>query len=619
MHMIGLDRPGKKVHLLGNEAIARGAIEARVNVATAYPGTPSTEIMETIASVAKEFGIYAEWSTNEKVAFEVAAGAAISGLRSMTSMKHAGLNWVSDPLSVVNLSGVNGGLLIVTADDPNCHSSANEQDNRFYGMFAEIPVLEPSDPQEAKDMTKASFELSEKIKLPIILRSVTRVSHVRGDVILGEISKSKREAISEIEPQRFWISAQFALRHHIQRHKNWGNVEKIVEDLPFNKLEMKGDERLCVITSGSAHNYVKEALCKLNARKNVAVLKIGTVYPIPKTLVKKALKVETVLIVEEGEPFLELQVRALTADLEFHSKVLGKTSGTIPIGGELTTEPVLEALSRLLNRTYVREKRKNEEYTRIILPRTLTFCPACPHSATLYALKKTLRRIKKQGTVICGDIGCYALSVLPPYELGNVKYSMGASIAVAAGLSRVLKEKIIALIGDSTFFHAGIPALINGVYNNYDFVIIVLDNMVTGMTGGQPHPGVGITATGNKTKRLLIENVAKACGVDFVKVIDSYDVEKLSETIEKAMKFDGLALIVSRRLCALEARRGKSMTPFYVDLKNCINCGICMSQFVCPAISKYKDEVVIDESLCIGCGVCAKVCPKGAILPIDRS
>ena len=615
--------PTSKAVLSGNEAIARGALEAGVGVATAYPGTPSTEILETLASVAAEHKIHAEWSTNEKVAFEVATAAALCGLRAIVSMKHPGVNWIADPLMAVNLSGVRGGLVIVACDDPGCHSSANEQDSRFYALFSETIVLEPSDPQEAKDMTKKAFEISERIELPVFIRSVTRVSHSKGDVILNELpSGKKKDAVFLKDPARFWISGKKGLDRHSWLHRQQVKIREIADSLPFSRIERSTNGRngLCVAASGMGYSYVKEALRLTGYKNTVSILKIGSPYPLPYKLAKEALLTyKKILVIEEGEPFLELNLKVLSAENKSKATILGKSSGHVEQCGELNTEAVIRTLSQLMGRKPKQEMStdaKIREKAAAMLPdRIMTFCSGCPHRSTLYALRQVINRKTRGKAIVVGDVGCYALSIMPPFQIGDVKYSMGASIGVASGLSHVLKNPIIALIGDSTFFHAGIPALINASYNGSTVTVIVLDNKTTGMTGGQPHPGVGVTATGERTKQILIEDVARSCGADYVEVADSYDVRGLEKIIWKGIEHKGVSVIISRGPCVLRPNAGdnSNLKTLRVNKNKCGGCFLCMTQFGCPAIKKCGDEVMIDDVSCSRCGACIVVCPKNAI------
>jgi len=618
-----LGKAGRKVLMMGNEAIARGAIEAGVKVATAYPGTPSTEIIETLAKVAKNLDMHVEWAVNEKVALEIALGAAFSGVRALVAMKAPGLNVAMDTLMSAAYSGVNGGLVIVVADDPGPHTTQTEQDNRFISKITLLPMLEPSDPQEAKDIVKEAFKISEKLQLPVIVRTTTRVNHTSADVILGEIEVVKREPWFSKEPMRY-IRASMAW--NLARHK-WLNqqmekAKEIMENLPFNKLEMKGDEKVGVIVSGVSYNYLKEVIKKYCV-ENVAVLKISAINPLPEKLIKKLLsKVDKVLVLEELEPYLEFHIKSLIPEIGRNIEVLGKFNGITPREGEFSPEIVRSALEKLLNiklgNPLGDSKEKVLEEIKSILPRRAPpMCPGCPHRATYLALKKAIKRLglKLEEVSVFGDIGCYALSLQPPLEAIWTEHCMGASIGMAAGLYFAgSRQKAVATIGDSTFFHMGIQPLIDAVQHNANITVIVLDNGTIAMTGHQPHPGSGETATGEKVKPILIEDIAKAVGVKFVKVVDPYDLKETTDVLVEALKFEGVSVVVARRLCAiLAARRKLTGPPCYVDPDTCTGCRTCILQLGCPSLVWEGEKTVIDADTCTGCGVCIQVCPYNAI------
>ena len=618
-----LGEAGKKALMMGNEAIARGAIEAGIKVATAYPGTPSTEIVETLAEVAKNLGIHVEWAVNEKVALEIALGAAFSGVRALVAMKAPGLNVAMDALMSAAYSGVNGGLVIVVADDPGPHTTQTEQDNRFMSKITLLPMLEPSDPQEAKDIVKEAFKISEKLQLPVIVRTTTRVNHTSADVILGEIEVVKKEPWFYKEPMRY-IRASMAW--NLARHK-WLNqqmekAKEIMENLPFNKLEMKGDEKVGVIVSGVPYNYLKEVIKKYVV-KNVAVLKISAINPLPEKLIKKLLsKVDKVLVLEELEPYLEFHVKSLISEIGRNIEVLGKFNGITPREGEFSPEVVRSALEKLLNiklgKRFRDMREKVLEEIKSVLPRRAPpMCPGCPHRATYIALKKAIKRLglKLEEVSVFGDIGCYALSLQPPLEAIWTEHCMGASIGMAAGLYFAgSRQKAVATIGDSTFFHMGIQPLIDAMQHNANITVIVLDNGTIAMTGHQPHPGSGEIATGEKVKPILIEDIAKAIGVKFVKVVDPYDLKETTDVLVEALKFEGVSVVVARRLCAILAvRRKLTGPPCYVDPDTCTGCRTCILQLGCPSLVWEGEKTVIDTDTCTGCGVCIQVCPYNAI------
>ncbi len=622
--IVALDKPGKRVLLMGNEAIARGAIEAGIHYATSYPGTPSSEIMGTLCKVAKELEFHAEWSTNEKVAFEGAAAASFAGLRAITSMKNVGLNWASDMLLTINLSGSNGGLVIISADDPGGHSSTNEQDNRVYGKFAEVPTMEPSSQQEAKDMVKFAFELSELVKLPVLIRGTTRLTHSRGDVVLGEIEKIRRKPKFEGPFSSFPSSPG---KHNVL-HEKVEKAKEILEKSEFNTYEGNGDEEFIIITSGTGYSYTKEVFATLGLEK-VGILKLGTLFPLPEDLIKKHLShAKKVLFVEEVDPYLEDDIRSIAVDLEkdkIPDKFYGKKTGHIPSVHELTPDIILNAIAKIEGIEY---QARDPEYVsktkkglQIVPPRTLTLCPGCPHRASFYAVKMAIR--KNKSGFCTGDIGCYTLGVLPPFKINSTVHCMGAGVGLGVGFGQIEDLEngpVIAFAGDGTFYHACVPAIINAVYNQSPAKIMVLDNMITAMTGLQPHPGTGKTAVGDLTTEIKIEDICKGVGVKDIRIIDPFNVKEAIKVIYDAMNTPELTVIISRHMCTLEETklkkmRGERFKEFQVDLDKCTGCKICTEQFSCPALVWLEDEekVKIDDILCVGCAVCADVCPYRAI------
>ncbi|AMQ18274.1 indolepyruvate ferredoxin oxidoreductase subunit alpha [Thermococcus peptonophilus] len=635
------DKPGEKVLLLGNHAIARGALEANIAVYAAYPGTPSSELTDTMAAVAKKAGVYMEYSTNEKVAFETALAAAWSGLRAMTAMKHVGLNVAADSfLSSVGM-GVEGGFVIMVADDPSMWSSQNEQDTRVYAKFANVPVLEPSSPHEAKEMTKYAFELSEKFKHFVILRTTTRSSHARGDVVLGELPEEIKTGKRKFgkfkkDPTRFVDIPAHARKFHPQILEK---IEKIREELnncPFNWIEGKEDAKVGIIAPGLSYAYVKEALAWLGV-DNVKVLKLGTPFPVPYGLLEKFFDgLEKVLIVEELEPVVEEQVKTWAYDKGLRIPIHGKD--LVPRVYEMTTRRAVEAIAKFLGLetpiNFAEIDEKYEKVSQIVPPRPPSLCPACPHRNTFFAIRKAAG----PKAIYPSDIGCYTLGVLPPLRTVDTTVAMGASIGIGHGLSIAMngslaeekhkggKEKqiIVATIGDSTFYHTGLPALANAIYNRSNVLIVVLDNEVTAMTGDQPNPGTGQTPHG-PGKRILIEEVARAMGADFVEVVDPYDIKATYETIKKALKVDGVSVVVSRQPCALYRigqmrRRGEKWPIYHVIEDKCTGCKICINAYGCPAIywDAEKKKAKIDPTMCWGCGGCAQVCPFDAFEPMKE-
>jgi len=569
--------------LSGNEAIARGAYESGVGVASAYPGTPSTEILETVA---REYpDIYAEWSPNEKVALEVGIGAAFAGARALVAMKHVGVNVAADPLFTLSYTGVRGGLVLISADDPGMHSSQNEQDNRNYAKFAKIPLLEPSDSNEAKEFVKEAFHISEQYDTPVMVRITTRIAHSESIVELGE-----REDIGEPkgfvrDVQKFVMIPAYARKRHAVVEERLEKLKALSEESHLQKAEIL-DDKIGIVTSGVVYQYVKEAM------PNASILKLGMTNPIPEKLIRDfASKVKELYIVEELDPYLESQIREMGLEV----KGIGKRLG------ELSPDVVSEFFSG---------KVVPDTLPDIDLPaRPPAMCAGCPHRSVFYMLKK-----KKM--TVAGDIGCYTLSVLPPLEIMDTCVCMGASITVAMGIEKATgrSDNVVAVIGDSTFVHSGITGLIDMVYNKSKGTVIILDNATTAMTGRQDHPATGKTLMGEDTTRLSFFELAKTLGIEYVRNVDPYDLKELESVIDEATKLDKLAVIITNRPCVL-LRRDTDKKLAVVDEDVCIACGLCL-RMGCPAMSRVSADnkkVKIDPALCSGCMVCTEVCRSKAI------
>ncbi|MGQ9566147.1 MAG: indolepyruvate ferredoxin oxidoreductase subunit alpha [Candidatus Bathyarchaeales archaeon] len=610
------DTVGKRVLLLGNEAIARGILETSIGVMTTYPGTPASEIADSIALVAKEAGVYMEYSTNEIVALETAAGAAICKVRALTAMKHVGLNVAADALMTLAYTGVHAGLVIVTADDPECYSSQNEQDNRYYALLSNLPLLEPSDAQEAKDMVHEAIGISEKLELPCLIRTTTRVAHTRTPVTLGKIQKPVVKGEFIKNPKRFVMIPANARTQHLALLEKMEKAKIISEESPLNKITHSGTE-IGIITSGGVYNYTLEAVNLLNL--DAEILKLGMTHPLPKRKIINFLEAHPkVVIIEELEPYLENQIKAIAHASASNTRIYGKNdTAYFPCHGELSTRLVVEGLAKILDKklsiNFTEIDRKYQQANKILLPRPPLLCPGCPHRASFYVIKT----VTANKAICLTDIGCYALGVQPPLLVGDVLICMGASIGVAGGVSKVTGLGTVAIVGDSTFFHAAIPGLINAVYNNHKVTLIVLDNLTTAMTGHQPHPGIGKTGMGVQTVKVLIEDVAKGCGVKYVKVIDPFEVKDAMRIVKDALKHEGPSVIVFRSPCTLlvlseKRRKGIRVAPCRVTGK-CTNCMACIKLLGCPAFEVKEGKVSIDKNLCTGCMLCVAVCPYQAI------
>jgi TPP-dependent indolepyruvate ferredoxin oxidoreductase alpha subunit len=721
---IALDKPRSFVLLNGDEAVARGAVEAGIKVAASYPGTPSTEILEAIAEVAKNFGIYAEWSVNEIVATEVAAGASMAGFRSIVSMKHVGLNVAADAAMTLAYTGVDGGMVIAVCDDPAMHSSQNEQDTRFFSLHSTLPLLDAASPQEALDMTREAFLISEKLQLPVIVRLTTRVAHGKARVMLREIQKITRKAEFDKNGARWVMVPSNAIRQHRDLQRKLAEAKKLVIRSNFNFIEDNGRE-VGIIGSGVGYYYARSIL----DTSRFSWLKLGFVHPFPADLVKRfASKVKKIIVIEELRPYIEENMQRLGVE------VLGKEQLGLDEVGEFTPDVVRAAFVRL----GVCDEPEEQE-TLELPPRPPALCPGCPHRAFYYALNMVSRFVscdplKCTGCVVCeyacsmekeqvfnplksrirairldplsnaaiacrackeapcvtacpekalmqsgetgvvmvdedkcngcgwcieaceygaitlhpntqkvivcdvcngepaciqfcpegalnlsgkttdkivtGDIGCYTLGVLPPLNTVQTCLCMGAGVSQAAGMFHAgVKDKLFAVIGDSTFFHAGMPGLLNIVYNKANVCVIILDNHVVAMTGHQPTPGSGKTAMGTDAKIIDLRNVARGLGIDKVEVVDPYDVKGTTNVIREIFDYQGPSVIISERPCPLKIARG----PAREVLKECNACGECVKVFGCPAISLTEERAEIDPTLCWGCGVCEQVCPLDAI------
>ena len=612
------DAPGRSMFMLGNEAIARGAIEAGVQVYAAYPGTPSSEISETLINLSKELNFYAEWSVNEKVAFEVAFGASMTGIKAMASMKHVGLNVAHDPLMSATYMGAIGGMVVVDADDPGQWSSQNEQDNRFIAEQAYMPILEPSSPQEAKDMMAAAFELSEKYGQLIMLRTVTRLSHARGDVKLGPINKEKKPA--QFKPnERLHCMPAWSRKNRGLMIERMDKMRADFDNLDYNQLALVKGAKLGIITSGIAYSYAIEALRWLGLTDKVSVLKIGTPHPLPQNKVRQLLSaVPEVLVIEELEPFVENHVKVIAQEAAMTLKIHGKDA--VPLRGELSTRKAVEAIARVtgtkLPVDFSALDKLMEEVTPILPSRPPTLCAGCPHRSSLHAINVAVRKVKKDlgERVLVGDIGCYSLGIYPPLFSMDTSICMGGGFGLADGIAVIHKGPVVGHLGDSTFYHSGIPSMINAVFNQTKVTLVVLDNSATSMTGFQPNPG----APGNNAVGIRPEDIARACGVKFVEVVNCFDLKRTTSVLEKAIRFAGPAVVVSRGLCVILAQRdrkqkGEKAIPYIIDLESCTNCKLCVNSLGCPALIIENDQVVIDTAQCDGCGLCAQVCPTKSI------
>jgi TPP-dependent indolepyruvate ferredoxin oxidoreductase alpha subunit len=718
------DQPLTYVLLNGDEAVARGAIEAGVRVAASYPGTPATEILETLAQSSKDLGIYAEWSINEIVALEVAAGASMAGVRSIVSMKHVGLNVAADAAMTLAYTGVEGGMVIAVCDDPGMHSSQNEQDTRYFAVHSNLPLLDAGNPQEALEMTRNAFGISERLKLPIILRLTTRVAHGKARVRIEDINKSQRSVEFDKKSSKWVMVPSNAIKQHRILQSKLREAAEIAEASRFNIVEDNGKE-IGIVGSGVAYYYARSIL----ATKKFSWLKLGFVYPFPTEVVKQfAARVKKIIVLEELRPYIEDNFKCVK------KRLMGKDELGLDEVGEFTPDDLREALAKLK----ICKKAEKHEIP-VLPPRPPVLCPGCPHRAFYYALntvrqfvncnpekcvgcdiceyicslekertfnpvksriravrldplsvlavtcrackdapcvvvcpRDALKQSAENGTIkvdndkcdgcgwciqtcqygaitihpenkkaivcdtcegdpkciqwcpenalsfdgdtkdkiVTGDIGCYTLGFMHPVNTVQTCLCMGAGISQAAGMIHAgVNEKVFSVIGDSTFFHAGMPGLLNIAYNKANVCVVILDNHVVAMTGHQPTPGSGKNLLGEQTKVIMLEDVAKSLGIEKVQVVDPYDVRGTTKTLREILDYQGPSVIIARRPCPLSIERGEAREV----LEECNSCGICVEAFGCPAISMSSDRAEIDPTLCYGCGVCETICPSKAI------
>ena len=604
-------------YMLGNVAIARGIVEGGGQVISGYPGTPSSEIIGTLAGM-KERDFYVEWSVNEKVALEVAAGAAMTGVRSVVTMKHVGLNVAADPLLTLAYTGIKGSMVIIVADDPSCHSSQNEQDTRRYSQFSLIPCLDPSTPQEAKDMIPFAFEFSNKVQMPVIFRPTTRISHGKSDVELGPVNESRPAAEFVKELERWVMVPKNARVQHVHLLELQKTMQEELENSPWNTLEINEGAKVGVIASGIASVYAKEAIIKQGV--NASFLKIGT-YPVPENKIRTLMEdTERIIIFEETEPVVEEQVRMIAQETGSTVKIIGKLQGPVPRVYELNTDICSEVLAEVLGleRPDVpAEVAEDFDYNacRIDLPmRPPVMCPGCSHRASFHVMKK----VYGKDAIFPSDIGCYTLGI----QSGTVDTTlcMGGSITVASGMYQAgEKNPICCSIGDSTFFHTGMNGLLNAIYNKADITVTIVDNRITAMTGHQPNPGMGKLATGESTVEVSIEALCKGLGAEFVETTDPYDLQQTEEVFRRAKDYKGTSVVITKQLCVIDAKRsGLRRKPFTIDADACVGCRLCVN-LGCPAIEFDKDTKKASiNAMCTGCGVCASLCKFDAITEVKK-
>lgn len=605
-----INEPGRVALMLGNEGLVRGALEAGLAYASCYPGTPSSEVPNTLYAIKEKAGLYMEFATNEKVAMEAAGGAAIAGLRSLTTMKHVGMNVAADPMMTLAYTGVRGALVIYNADDPGMHSSQNEQDNRYFAKFSGIPMLEPADAQEMKDMTVFAFALSEQLQIPVMVRSTTRVAHSRGVVKYGEMRPIEREGYFKKDPQALVALPATTPAMHKRLLEKQHKAEMIANESIFNFVVGKGE--LGIIVNSVSRTYCADAVKELGLTGKVAVLNLGFTSPIPEQLIARFLEgKKKVLVVEELEPYMEEAVRVVAQKHTLHCEIAGKGVARLSRMLEFDPAMVREAVAVYFTGVELPAKFLDLSDLPELPKRPPNLCAGCPHRMTYYAAKQAATA----DTIFSNDIGCYTLGFFPPYQTVDCTICMGSSVSMPSGYDVATKQPVIAFIGDSTFFHSGMTGLANAVYNNHKFALIILDNSITAMTGHQPSPAMDVALTGQPMSHIDIEKVVEGLGVKHIRMVKPKNLKKTQAAIEEALAFDGVSVLISREPCPLHVARLKKTrkVTFTIDQDKCKLHKTCISQWACPAFYMQDGAVYINPGLCNGCAVCVQLCSENAI------
>ncbi|MCX8130163.1 MAG: indolepyruvate ferredoxin oxidoreductase subunit alpha [Clostridia bacterium] len=592
--------------LMGNEAIALGAIKAGVNVVSGYPGTPSTEVLETIAEN-NPGDIYVEWSVNEKVAMEIAAGASYAGARALVTMKQVGLNVASDPLMSLAYIGVKGGLVVLVADDPGPFSSQTEQDTRHFARFSNLPVFDPSSPEEAYEMIQSAFELSEQTQLPVFLRPTTRICHSCSTIDITNTAVCHKIEGFEKDP-RWVIFPSLSYKKHIHIESLQEKLSEIFSSSKYNGIT--GFGKIGIAASGIAYSYAVEALSML--KLDIKVLKVGTPYPLPTQLAKEFIDgLDKVLVLEELDPVIEEELLLLSAGNNGKPEISGKKSKDLPFAGEYSLELVKSAIMKFSGLESGETAEASLQVPQLPV-RPPVLCAGCPHRGAFYSVKMAM---KKKKAVFTGDIGCYTLGNAKPLEMVDTCLCMGAGITIAQGLHRSEPDADhIAFIGDSTFFHTGIPGIINAVYNNTDITVVILDNSTTAMTGHQPHPGIGKTMMGTESGKIDIFALVSACGVKYVSKVNPFELQDAVEAVREAVNFKGPSVVIFEAPCISLFKPSKKL---HINEK-CTSCKKCIKEIGCPAMSFMEGKVSIEPSLCYGCTLCSQICPFDAVGGADK-
>lgn len=602
-HPLLADTAGESHLLLGNEAIVRGALEAGINVVTCYPGTPSSEVPDTFRRIGGDGRYRLEYSVNEKVAMEVAAGSALAGALTMVTMKHVGVNVAADPLLTMTFTGLPGGLVLLSADDPFCHSSQNEQDNRYYARLAGMPCFEPVTAQEIKDMTRDALLLARELQQPVLLRTTTRVNHLRGKVVYGALPQPADIVPFERNPRRFVPVPAVARARHFEQAKVLQNAADYAENSPWNTIS--GEGRVGVIASGISRAYLADALHANGWTDRVKVFDLGVSWPLPMNKLKDFLQgCDKVLVLEELEPLLEKEVRALAQRLGLSVEITGK-SDILTIFGEYSTINVSAALATLLGETVAPCDAPCVPASEPLPMRPPNLCPGCSHRSVYYAV----RQVFGDDAYYSSDIGCYTLGLLPPLRMADFLFCMGSSISAGSGFASAAGKPVVAFIGDSTFFHSGITGLANALFNRHNVLVIILDNGTTAMTGHQPNPGVDADVLGDSCMHLDIEAIVRGCGVTQVAKVQAYNLKSVTSALEEMKALSGVRVIIAEEPCVLFARRTlkKPMRQVAYVAEQGAPVEACLKELACPAFYRDGQDIAIDSSLCTGCMVCLQI------------
>ncbi|WP_027722290.1 indolepyruvate ferredoxin oxidoreductase subunit alpha [Maridesulfovibrio zosterae] len=601
-HPLLADKSGMKKLLLGNEAIVRGAIEAGIQVVTCYPGTPSSEVPDTFFRLSPEGDYTFEYSVNEKVALEVGGGAAISGAMTLTTMKHVGVNVAADPLMTLAYVGTPGGMVLLSADDPGCHSSQNEQDNRYYARLAGMPCMEPATAQEAKDMTRDALNMSREMSAPFLLRTTTRINHLRGPVEFGEIAKLAPAKGFQKNPAQYVPIPAFARTMHVDLLAKLEKLREMAENSAYNTIS--GNGKIGIIASGICRAYLKDALADTGLGDKFKILELGFTYPMPTRMITDFISsVDKVLILEELEPFIENEIRIQAQKNKIAVEVIGKENPNLPLNGEYSTLNVTAAIREILGMEAVKVDCCEAEEGLPMRPPNL--CAGCTHRAAYYAVKKVFG----PDAICSSDIGCYTLGILPPLNAADFLLCMGSSISAGSGASKAAGQTVIGFIGDSTFFHSGITGLVNAVFNQHDILLVILDNSTTAMTGHQPNPGVETTTLGSNPMQISIEAIVKGCGVNEVRTVSPLNQKSTMKALEELKAIKGVRVLIAKDPCPLFARRTLRKKPAraaYVENQTDEVLRV-MEELACPAFEKTANGVEINEILCSGCMLCLQL------------